>query len=1563
MNTTHNYSGTTGRCLGAMLIALAMFTVPVNAQQPSAWSVPFEGSKAFIENRGQFYVREKTGGSATVLYGYDNSFSRIFFRPDGVTFNFTRKTKPEKEEHKKEEHFRSEKEFIEEERKERAAVLQLDEVSYTWQGANPDAAVIASEKTADYFNYSFYSGGKEKSEYYIPGYKKLLYKNLYPHIDVEYTFHPEQGIKYTLFVHPGGDVSKIKMVYTGKTELAENGDLLVATRFGNVIDHAPLTFYKDNNAEQVSSQFVRSGRSISFAVGAYDHSRTLVIDPWTVTPTLTNSNKVWETETSSAGDAFAYGGDSFIKLIKYNAAGAVQWTYTSPWDSANYWIGGFITHPNGESYMTSGSNGEIRKITTTGTVAWSNNPNGLTSYEYWSLAFNCDLTKLVVGGTRVAFSIPTPIIRGVVININLATGAQAGVTVVGYGSTLSIPPSMQEVSSICFAPNNNFYFLTLDTIGSINNALSTINFKAPTSYAFDYYIPGYGFGTKQPISAIRADGNAVYTINGSTLHKRNLSNGTVMATATITGGSYTSTFFGRGVNNNGGIDIDAAGNIYVGTTTGVQKFDAALNAVGFAATTFAVYDVDVNANGEVIACGWSGGVGRVQSISTLSAGAQMSYICSLTSPLSVTSSQTNVTCNALCNGTATVTASGGTSPYTYSWAPSGGNAATATGLCAGTYTCTITDNVGATTTASFNITQPAVLAASASAQTNISCNGGTNGAAAVSVTGGTSAYSYNWTPGNPTGDGTNSVSGLTAGSWTCTVTDANGCTATQTFNITQPNALVASALSQTNALCNGGATGAASVSVTGGTSAYTYDWTPGNPTGDGTSSVSGLTAGSWTCTVTDANGCTTTQTFNITQPGALLGTMGSATPATCGNNNGSVTVTASGGTTGYTYSWAPTGGTNATASGLAAGSYTVTITDANNCTTTAIATIPSQGGPTVTVQSTGDVSCFGGNNGSATVSATGNGPFTYAWAPSGGTNPGATNLTAGTYTVTVTDASNCPTLQTITINEPAALSGTTVVTNATCGNSDGSITVTPAGGTGAYTYNWLPSGGSNATTTNIPAGTYTVTITDANSCTVTVTASVANSGGPVVSTQALTDVSCFGGNNGSATVTASGSGPFTYAWAPSGGNAATANNLTAGTYSVTVTDNNGCSSVYTIVISEPVALTASATSTAATCGNPTGTATAVASGGTGPYTYAWSNSQTTATATALAGGSYTVTVTDANGCSTVSTVVVANTGAPVVSVQSSTNILCAGGSTGSATVNATGGTSPYTYAWSPSGGTNATANNLTAGTYTVTVTGSDGCSQTQTLTLTEPPAIQAVTAVTDEQCANGSGSISATVTGGTPGYTYSWSNGATTATISGLSAGSYTLMVTDGNGCTQAATAVVNNTGSAVADAGTSVTIQLGQSTTLNGSGGTSYSWLPGTGLSCGNCASPVATPTVTTTYTLTIVDSLGCTDSDTVTVFVDITCGDVFVPTAFSPNGDQQNDVLYVYGNCITELQFDVYNRWGEKVFSTTNPQQGWDGTWRDKPCEAAVFTYLLRATLVNGNSVEEKGNISLVK
>ncbi|MBE8726403.1 T9SS type A sorting domain-containing protein [Flavobacterium hungaricum] len=638
--------------------------------------------------------------------------------------------------------------------------------------------------------------------------------------------------------------------------------------------------------------------------------------------------------------------------------------------------------------------------------------------------------------------------------------------------------------------------------------------------------------------------------------------------------------------------------------------------------------------------------------------------------LAVTQSQTNVSCNGGNNGSAAVTVTGGTGAYSYSWNTTPvQTAATASGLKAGTYTVTITDANSCSAVQSFTITEPPLLAVTPS-QTDVSCNGGNNGSAAVSVTGGTGAYSYSWntTPVQTAA----TASGLKAGTYTVTITDANNCSAVQPFTITEPPVLVVTP-SQTNVSCNGGNNGSAAVSVTGGSGGYTYAWD--TAPSQSTAAATGLSAGTYIVTVTDANLCSKTQSFTIAEPDALTASA-SKTDVSCnGGSNGSATVSVTGGTGTYTYAWSPSGGTNETASGLSAGTYTVLIKDSNLCETTASVTIAEPALLTATIEKT-DVLCNQANNGTATVIPSGGtGTYTYSWSPSGGTAATAAGLSPNTYSVTVTDANGCFVTASVQITEPAPLSAADTQTNVSCkGGNDGTASVAASGGTGNYSYLWAPSGGTAATATGLTAGTYTVTITDENSCSLTNTILITEPD-TLKLTATVEEVSCYKGNNGSATVNVTGgTGSYTYSWAPSGGTAATATGLAAGTYTVTVTDENSCSITNTILITEPDVLNLTAALTEVSCYNGNnGSATVSVTGGTGSYTYSWAPSGgTAATATGLTAGTYTVTVTDGNFCTASAAVEILQPANPVTLNTGSVAGITANGASLSGTASSDG---------------------------------------------------------------------------------------------------------------------------------------------------------------------------------------------------------------------------------------------------------------------------------------------------
>jgi hypothetical protein len=764
------------------------------------------------------------------------------------------------------------------------------------------------------------------------------------------------------------------------------------------------------------------------------------------------------------------------------------------------------------------------------------------------------------------------------------------------------------------------------------------------------------------------------------------------------------------------------------------------------------------------------------------------------SVLSATTSQTNILCYGNATGTAGVTASGGTSPYTYLW-NTGATTASITDRTAGTYSVTITDSKGCTTTKSVILTQPAAALAAGTVQTNILCNGGNTGSAGVIVSGGTTPYTYLWTGGATAA----LISNKTAGSYSVTITDAGGCTLTKTITITQPAAALAAGTTQTNILCNGSATGAAGVTPSGGTAPYTYSWTGGATT----ASISNKTAGTYSVTITDFNGCTLTKSITITQSAAVIASSLINNVACYGGQTGTAGVTVSGGTAPYTYLW-NTGATAAVLYGVAAGTYTVTVTDVNGCTANKSIAVTQPAAPLSAVTMQTNVLCNGSATGSAAVTPSGGtAGYTYLW-NTGATGTSISNVTAGMYSVTITDSKNCVLTKNFTITQPAApLAATTTQTNVLCAGM-GSATVNATGGTGAYAYAWSPSGGNVATATGLAVGTYTVTVTDANACVLTKTVTIIQTGAPVNATVAATNVQCNGQTNGTATVTATGgNGTFTYTWSPAVSTSATASNLAPGNYTVTVTDGNGCSSgAKSFIITQPSALSATLYPSNAICqGSSTGAIYIDnVSGGTQPYTYLWSNGATTASAYNLAAGNHTLTITDANGCTASITRTLTEPAMAVSATFTTTNVSCNGSVNGAVNIVPSGGIAPYDYTLYPSVQyfSNPNITGLAPGDYSVRVQDAYNCNTTIYFTITEPAPLAATTTQVDQVCYGMSGPASATVypTGGTPPYTYQWNNGAgNEATATGLGTTNYTVTVTDANGCTVQKTVTITEAG------------------------------------------------------------------------------------------------------------------------------------------------------------------------
>jgi len=781
----------------------------------------------------------------------------------------------------------------------------------------------------------------------------------------------------------------------------------------------------------------------------------------------------------------------------------------------------------------------------------------------------------------------------------------------------------------------------------------------------------------------------------------------------------------------------------------------------------------------------------------------------------------NVFCNGGATGSVNLTVVGGNAPYTYAWS-NGAITEDLTGVAAGTYSVVVTTVTGCTATISATITQPVAALTLGTTQTNVLCFGASTGAINLTPAGGTAPYTYLWSNGAIT----QNLSGIPAGTYTVVVNDVNGsiggCTATTTVTIVQPSAAVTLNTTQTNVFCNGAATGNIDLTPTGGTAPYTYIWSNGAITQD----LSSLTAGTYTVIVRDANGttggCTATTSVTITQPPTPVSITFTRVNVLCnGGATGSIDITPAGGSPGYTYSWS-NGATTQDITGLTAGTYTVTVNDiagvTSGCTATLNVTITQPAAALSTSFTQVNVLCNSGVTGSINLSvAGGTAPYSYLWS-NGAVTQDISALAAGTYSVVVNDANGslggCTASTSVIITQPAAaLTLVATQVNVLCfGGPTGSIDLSPAGGTAPYTYLWS-NGAITQDLSGLVAGTYSVNVRDANGttggCAATTSVTITQPAAAVSLATTQINILCNGGNTGAINLTvAGGTLPYTYTWS-NGAITEDLSAITAGNYTVMVNDANGiaggCASIASVTITQPAApLTLNTTQVNVLCNaGLTGSIDLTPSGGTAPYTYSWSNGAITQDLTGIAAGTYTVIVNDANGgtggCTATTTVTITQPAAALTVGTTQTNVLCFGGTTGAIDLTPAGGTAPYSYLWS-NGATTQDLNGIVAGTYTVNVRDvngiAGGCAATTTVTITQPAAaISLVTTQTNILCNGGNtGAVNLTVAGGTLPYSYAWSNGAVTEDLSTLTAGNYTVIVTDANGSTGGCTATASVT-------------------------------------------------------------------------------------------------------------------------------------------------------------------------
>jgi gliding motility-associated-like protein len=828
-------------------------------------------------------------------------------------------------------------------------------------------------------------------------------------------------------------------------------------------------------------------------------------------------------------------------------------------------------------------------------------------------------------------------------------------------------------------------------------------------------------------------------------------------------------------------------------------------------------------------------------------------------PISISSSVQAVACFGQNTGMIRTNVSGGTAPYTYSWSPTAATASSITNLTSGSYSLIVADSKSCTSTAIFTVTQNAALALSL--QTNsITCFGLSNGAASCTVSGGSTPYSYSWTP---LASNAASVSGLSAGTYTLLARDAANCQIQTTIAIVSPSAINLT-VSYTNVTCASYSNASISTSVTGGIGTITYSW---SPTPSTNSTLNNLAGNTYTLRLVDANACQLFTTVTITEPPTLSLSLQTIKNVSCFSaSNASATALASGGTSPYSYTWSPIGGNSAQAVNLSQGTYTVVVNDLNLCSQSLSFSI-SQPTALSAVASSSAVSCKNGTNGAVQVSANGGtSPFNYTWLPGGATTSSVSNITAGTYSVQISDAQACTLTKTVVVTEPTAIIIVISSTAVSCfGGSNGKAQATISGGSAAYSYTWLPSLQTTTIANSLTSGNYTFFVSDTNNCTASATTTISQATllNAIIST---TNETCNYLNNGKASALASGgNGTYTYLWSPGALTTSLITNLSAGLFSLTVTDSKSCNITQTISISEPNPISISFTNqiNVSCFGGSNAQVTALTNGGTPAYSYSWSPSANlVATAIGLSVGTHSVLVTDINNCQTTASVQITEP-APLSILSSITNINCNGGSNGAVALSTSGGTAPYLHTLMPGNISGANFSNLSPGNYTVYTSDANNCSTSGTVSISQPISITAVTNATNSACLSNNGAASVSVTaGGSPPFTYTWlPSGGNGSSTSGLSPGSYTILIGDNSSCIS--TRIVNISdlsGPQVAiDSYSNILCHAGTNGALTATftGGTgpnyTYSWSPVGG------AALIANNLSTGYYSIKVTDNLGC--------------------------------------------------------------------------------------------------------
>ena len=960
-------------------------------------------------------------------------------------------------------------------------------------------------------------------------------------------------------------------------------------------------------------------------------------------------------------------------------------------------------------------------------------------------------------------------------------------------------------------------------------------------------------------------------------------------------------------------------------------------------------------------------------------------------------------------------------------------------LPAGFYEVTVTDDFGCSVQGSVTLFDPPAILVdeTVSSVTAASCSGVGDGSLTLGATGGTSAngtYSYHWEDGNGVtlSDALNTtvstVASLEPGEYFVTITDDNGCTHATSRVVGAAKELTVFG-PVTNVSCNGLFDG--NILVTGVSSPssdlpFSFAWSPagGTPTNTPTTSnLTGLGVGTYTVTMTDASAaaCKVVESFEVVEPAPLTVNIGDLTNETCiVGNDGSVTLNVEGGTYPYQYTWAelPTL-TDSIAIDLSQGTYNVNVVDDHNCMETLEVMISAPVYPSIVDFADATVSCSNSTDGLLTINAAqGSAPIdSYTWS-TGDTGPSLTvlnNLDPGMYIITVTGEDFCTVVDTafVVAPDPLMVDSVTMKLPDCPGYNNGLFTVFVSGGTPGYFFEWSTMPGvisTDAILSGITAGTYNVTITDSNDCPSVFTsidlpdpAAIEVTLTDMAGVSCPDDLTCDGRATASAIYSDGTTGLFNFTWPNTeqelGVSSSTATQLCRGDAQLLVVSDGLCGVNVELDVASPPDVNIGITQEQPNCnGESNGRITLMPSGGTGNFSFQWQGqTETSNILSDIPAGNYTAVLTDENDCSYTQVVELNEPTALILEVDlanTTPSVSCGGDSDGVITVeyNATDdinpiGPNPYTWSDNVAPSSSAVATDLPAGTYSITLTDTKGCTDDATFTISEPTPIEFSIVPPVPPLCNGEQTqvFVENVSGGTgqtpDDFVFMIDNNGLTFPVTigtPIFAGEHTISVLDPNGCQAEQTVNITEPAELIISLPAELVIELGD--TLNRlnpivSGGTqpylSYLWTPADFLSSDTILNPFINPTDNQDFTFTVTDANGCVES--ASIFVELDANrNVFIPNVFSPNGDGPNDEFRVFAcrgvRSIKSAQ--VFDRWGGMVYNATKITPAceggsvlWDGRINGRLAAPGVYVYLIEIEFLDGVTLLYRGDIAIAR